>query len=329
MSKSVVITGAMGFIGSHTAKVFKEAGYHVIGVDRAQTIPQAAVYLDQLIADDFPMVAASAAVMHNSQAIVHCAGTSLVGPSIANPSEYYDNNSAKTNMMMHKLRHYGWHGTVVFSSSAATYGIPESGEALYEHSAQNPISPYGFSKLFCEQIIRDSCAAFNMKGIALRYFNACGCDPNGVLGHIADDSHMIPRVLSAYDNNRAFALYGNDYATPDGTCIRDYLHVMDIAHAHLEAVNLAGSMNSNEFRAYNLGTGQGHSNREIIAACEHAVNDQIGVVVAPRRIGDPDQLVANSDLYQKDTKWRPVHSTISNIVQTTWAWQQKLPKQLG
>lgn len=329
MTNSVVITGAMGFIGSHTAKVFKEAGYHVIGVDRARTIPQAAQYLDQLIVDDFVPIAAPAAVMHNSAVIVHCAGTSLVGPSIGNPTEYYNNNSAKTNLMMQKLAHHAWSGTVVFSSSAATYGVPTHDGLLLETDPQQPISPYGFSKLFCEQIIKDACAAHHMRGVALRYFNACGCDPDGVLGHVADDTHMIPRVLSAYHNHQTFSLYGNDYNTPDGTCVRDYLHVMDIAHAHLEAVNLARSMQSNEFRAYNLGTGRGLSNRNIIAACESAVQDQIGVQVAPRRIGDPDQLVASSQLYQTDTAWRPNHSDIETIVKTTWAWQQKLPRQLG
>lgn len=329
MSKSVVITGAMGFIGSHTAKVFKRAGYHVIGIDWARTIPQAALYMDQLIVDDFPIFAASAAVMDSSTAIVHCAGTSLVGPSIQDPTTYYDNNSAKTNYMMAKLAHYGWHGTVVFSSSAATYGVPTKPGMLLETDPQSPISPYGYSKLICEQIINDACRAHDIKGVALRYFNACGCDPDGVLGHVADDTHMIPRVLSAYDNNRAFTLYGDDYSTPDGTCIRDYLHVMDIAQAHLEAVQLASTMDANEFRAYNLGTGRGHSNREIIAACERAVGDEIGVQTIGRRVGDPDFLVADSNKFQQDTSWRPHHSDIDTIVKSAWAWQQTLPKTLG
>ena len=329
MAKQVVITGALGFIGGHTAKVFKQAGYHVIGVDRTATIPESAQYIDQLLYDDFAEVAPVAAVVNQADAIIHCAGTSLVGPSIMDPGEYYNNNSAKTNLMMDKLARLQYNGKIVFSSSAATYGIPLESGNITEDSAKNPISPYGWSKLFCEYIIKDHCLAHNMRGIALRYFNACGCDPDTTLGHVADDTHMIPRVLNAYHNDRAFTLYGNDYATPDGTCIRDYLHVMDIAQAHLEAVCLAETMHQGEFRAYNLGTGQGYSNREIIAACERAVKDFIGVTVGARRTGDPDMLVANSDCFQKDTAWRPRFSDINTIVETAWQWQQRYPRKLG
>ena len=319
----------MGFIGSHTAKVFKEAGYQVIGVDRTATVPESAQYIDQLFQDDFVEITPLAAVVNEADAIIHCAGTSLVGPSIKNPGEYYNNNSAKTNLMMHKLANLNYKGKIVFSSSAATYGIPADSNNITEDNDKNPISPYGWSKLFCEYIIKDHCLAHNMRGIALRYFNACGCDLDNTLGHVADDTHMVPRVLSAYHNSQPFTLYGNDYATPDGTCVRDYLHVMDIAHAHLEAVCLAETMEPNEFRAYNLGTGRGYSNREIIAACERAVKDFIGVTTGPRRTGDPDQLVANSDRFQKDTAWRPRHSDLDTIVKTTWQWQQRYPKQLG
>ena len=327
MAKLVVITGAMGFIGSHTAKVFKEAGWTTIGIDRSTTIPGAARYLDQMLIDDFVEISPVSAVISEADAIVHCAGTSLVGPSIKDPGEYYNNNCAKTNRMMDKLGRLGFPGTVVFSSSAATYGIPTHDHAIYESDPKNPISPYGWSKLFCEHVIKDHCHAHGIKGVALRYFNACGADSTGMLGHVIDDTHMIPRVLSAYHNNQSFTLYGDDYATPDGTCIRDYLHVTDIATAHLMAVELSYTFSPGNFRAYNLGTGTGHSNREIIAACERAVGDQIGVRTIERRAGDPDQLVANSDLFQQDTPWRPVNSNIDNIVQTAWQWQCKYPKQ--
>ena len=326
--RRVIITGAMGFIGSHTAKIFKEAGWHVIGVDRMPTIPKAVEYLDQFLLDDFAQITPLSALISEAEAIVHCAGTSLVGPSIADPGEYYNNNCAKTNVMMDKLASFNWHGTLVFSSSAATYGIPRHNHAIYETDAQDPISPYGWSKLFCERIIKDHCLAHDMRGVALRYFNACGADPEGSLGHVEDDTHMIPRVLSAYHNYKTFTLYGDDYSTPDGTCIRDYLHVCDIAMAHLHAVELAMQFDKNEFRAYNLGTGWGYSNREVIAACERAVGDEIGVNIAGRRVGDPDKLIANSDLFQRDTAWCPTNSNIDNIVQTAWNWQQKYPKTI-
>jgi len=322
MIKKVIITGAMGFIGSHTAKVFKEAGYHVTGIDRIMTIPQAVTFLDQLCVDDFAAITPSVAGINNVDAIVHCAGTSLVGPSIANPGEYYTNNVAKTNQMLDLLQ--GWKGTIVFSSSAATYGVPLNSEPLLETDPQSPISPYGYSKLFCERVIQDHCTAHGIKGVALRYFNACGCDPDNMIGHVADDSHMIPRVLSSYQKVEFFNLYGDDYNTADGTCIRDYLHVMDIAQAHLKAVELADTMQTKEFRAYNLGTGTGISNKEIIAACNRAVNDKIDFRVAPRRTGDPDYLVADSTQFRTDTNWKPVYSDIDTIVNTTWAWQKTL-----
>jgi UDP-glucose-4-epimerase GalE len=323
MKKRVIITGAMGFIGSHTAKVFKEAGYNVIGIDHKATIPEAAHFLDQWLQDDFADMAAAAARINQVDAIIHCAGTSLVGPSIADPYTYYWNNASKTNQMLEGLRQQNWPCKIVFSSSAATYGVPDSNRQLIETDLQNPISPYGQSKLFCERIIQDHCRAHGFKGIALRYFNACGCDADGKLGHVVEDTHMIPRVLSAYRRGEMFTLYGNDYNTPDGSCIRDYLHVTDIALAHLESVCLAESMEANEFRAYNLGTGQGKSNKEIIWACNWAVREKINFTVGPRRIGDPDYLVANSDLFQQDTSWHPINSDIENIVATAWAWERK------
>jgi UDP-glucose-4-epimerase GalE len=326
MKNKVIITGAMGFIGSHTAKVFKESGYHVIGVDHKPTIPKASRYLDQLFADDFVEITAAAAIVNNVDAIIHCAGSSLVGPSIEDPYTYYWNNSSKTNELLEKLQTKGWQGKIVFSSSAATYGIPESNTQLYESDLQLPISPYGQSKLFCERIIADHCRAHGFKGIALRYFNASGCDADGTLGHVVDDTHMIPRVLSAYRRGELFTLYGDDYNTTDGTCIRDYLHVTDIALAHLEAVCFAETMNNGDFKAYNLGTGQGKSNKEIIWACNWATREKINFVTGPRRIGDPDYLVANSDLFQKDTTWRPMNSDIENIVATAWMWEKKYSK---
>lgn len=323
-NKTVIITGALGFIGGHTAKLFKAAGWQVIGVDREHTIPEAASFVDILLIDDFVNVVPHVATPQVS-AIVHCAGTSLVGPSMSNPGLYYNNNCAKTNSMMDELARNQWPGTLVFSSSAAVYGMPKIGSDIHEQDEKNPISPYGWSKLFCERIIEDHCRAHGLKGVALRYFNACGCDPAGMLGHVQDATHLIPRILSAYQNGRYFVINGDDYNTPDKTCIRDYLHVMDIAQAHLIAAEQGQSYNLGEFRAYNLGTGRGYSIKEVISACEKTLNNPINLSVGPRRAGDPDSLVANSDLFQKDTPWLPTHSNIETIVLTAWNWQKKLP----
>lgn len=324
MNKIVVITGATGFIGSHTAKVFKQAGYQVIGVDLTFTIPESTKFLDQILVADFVDVATVAIDQNQADAVIHCAGTSLVGPSISDPYTYYWNNSSKTNKLFDQLTKIGWRGKFVFSSSAAIYGIPNSNQQLFETDQQQPINPYGQSKLFCEHIIKDHCRAHGFKGIALRYFNAAGCDADKDLGHIANDTHMIPRVLSAHRTGQTFNLYGDDYHTPDGTCIRDYLHVTDIAQAHLEAVCLAESMKSGEFRAYNLGTGQGHSNKEIVDVCSRVVGQEIDFKYGPRRLGDPDYLVANSALFQNDTSWSPRNSSIENIVATAWGWERNL-----
>jgi len=319
-TKRVLVTGAMGYIGSHTAKVFKEAGYHVIGVDRTVTIPEAAAFMDQMLIADYTDAAATAAIVNDVDAIIHCAGTSLVGPSISNPGEYYSNNVAKTNTLLDQL--HGWPGTVVFSSSAATYGNYCS-NPISESATQEPMNPYGWSKFMCERVIEDHCLARGYRGVALRYFNACGADADGKLGHVADATHIIPRVLSAYQNKRPFTLYGDDYDTPDGTCIRDYLHVTDIALAHLESVCLADSFDTGEFRAYNLGAQHGYSNKEIINLCGFVVNDDVPYVVVGRREGDPDQLIAQSTKFQIETSWRPRNSDIKNIISTAWQWQKR------
>lgn len=321
--KTVLITGAMGFIGSHTAKLFKQHGYYVIGVDREETIPSAAQYLDQWLRGDYVSMTPIAVTENAVSNIIHCAGTSLVSPSIRDPFTYYSNNSSGTNELLQELADRRWDGHIVFSSSAATYGILADSRPLIETDPQNPINPYGWSKLFCEHIIRDHCTAHGFSSVIFRYFNACGADPDGTLGHITDDTHLIPRILSAHYSGKKFDLYGSDYNTPDGTCIRDYLHVMDIAEAHLKAVELGQDLRSGSCLAFNLGTGQGHSNAEVLRTCSHVVGKDIRFRVLDRRVGDPDELVASSAKFQKLTAWRPIHD-LDSIVRTAWQWQQKL-----
>ena len=321
--KQVIITGAMGFIGSHTAKLFKQHGYYVIGIDREETIPSAAQYLDQWLRDDYVTMTPVAAVENDVWNIIHCAGTSLVGPSITDPHTYYSNNSHGTNELLQELHDRDWHGHITFSSSAATYGLPLHGRPLVENDEQIPINPYGWSKLFCEQIIKDHCRAHGFSAILFRYFNACGADPDGSLGHVAEDSHLIPQILSAHQLGKKFTLYGSNYKTHDGTCIRDYLHVMDIAAAHLEAVRLGEGMRSGECTAYNLGTGTGHSVGDVVKMCGQVVGSKIRYRVSDPRPGDPDELVASSLKFQRNSNWRPKYD-LENMVNTAWQWQQKL-----
>lgn len=321
-TKTVVITGVLGFIGGHTAKAFKKAGYRVIGIDREWTIKEGSIFCDELIIDDFVNVTATAAVTSNANAIIHIAGTSLVGPSIKNPGEYYRNNTAKTNQMLDDLVDAGWTGSIVFSSSAATYGnncavpIIESAEGI-------PVSPYGQSKKMCENVIADHTRAFGHKSIALRYFNACGCDRDLELGNTYEDTHLVPRVIHAILENEPFTINGSDFKTKDGTCIRDYLHVTDIANAHIKAVKLCNTFDKGTFKAYNLGTGRGFSNLEIVQTAKYVTKSDIEVKFGQRREGDPDELIAEPSAFIKDAKWEPLQSNLSTILETTYNWMKK------
>ena len=321
-TNTVIITGALGFIGSHTAKAFKQAGYFVVGIDRTFTMEDGVQFIDELIIDDFVNIAAFTAKHRNACAIVHCAGTSLVGPSIDNPSEYYNNNVFKTNTMLADLVKNDWHGIIVFSSSAAVYGNNYTRPWL-EQDIKDPISPYGRSKLMCEQVIEDHCRAYGFKGVALRYFNACGCDADGDLGNVWNDSHLIPRVVQSVIENNTMIINGNDFATPDGTCIRDYLHVSDIAQAHVFSVKMSDRLNNREFKCYNLGTGIGSSNAEIISQVEIVTETQVNFKFGARRAGDPDELVADPTKFMKETGWVPQYSNLKNIVETTYNWMKK------
>jgi len=322
-TKRVIVTGAMGFIGSHTAKAFQQAGYYVIGIDRAWTIPDASIFVNELIIDDFANITAKVADVNNIDTIIHIAGTSLVGPSIANPGEYYDNNVAKTNRMLDDLSKLGWKGTIIFSSSAATYGndcvVP-----IVEYAQGTPVSPYGHSKKMCEYVIESHAHAYGYKGIALRYFNACGCDLDGNLGNNWDDTHLIPKVVQSVLERKTLTINGNDFLTKDGTCVRDYLHVSDIASAHVQAVELAKTLDNGTFEAYNLGTGQGISNLEIVQAVESATGLDVNYELGPRRFGDPDELIADPNKFMSDTQWRPKYSQLDTIVSTTVSWMENI-----
>ena len=317
----------MGFIGSHTAKAFQRAGYYVIGIDREWTITAAAAFVDEIIIDDFVNVTAKIAKINNVDTIIHIAGTSLVGPSLKNPGEYYDNNVAKTNQMLEELAQQAWKGTVIFSSSAATYGneclIP-----ILESSPGVPVSPYGHSKKMCEYIIESHAHAYGHKGIALRYFNACGCDPDGEIGNNWNDTHLIPRVVQSALEETTLMINGNDFPTNDGTCVRDYLHVSDIADAHVRAVELANKLDSGMFKAYNLGTGIGISNLEIVEAVTKS-GPSVDYKFGPRRLGDPAELIADPNKFMSHTQWRPKYSQLETIVSTTIKWMEKFNVQIA
>jgi len=320
-TKTVIITGVLGFIGGHTAKAFKKAGYRVIGIDREWTMKEGSFFCDELVIDDFVNITAKVAVTERADAIIHIAGTSLVGPSLKDPGEYYRNNTGKTNQMLDDLAMAGWTGAIVFSSSAATYGN-DCTVPIVESAQGIPVSPYGQSKKMCEYVIADHSRAYGHKSIALRYFNACGCDGDAELGNIWNDTHLIPRVVQAILENQSFTINGSDFSTNDGTCIRDYLHVTDIANAHVQAVELCNKLETGTFKAYNLGTGRGYSNLEIAQAVKHVTGSNLKIKFGPRRDGDPDELIADPSAFIKDANWAPIHSNLLTIVETTYNWMK-------
>jgi UDP-glucose 4-epimerase len=326
--KKVLITGAHGFIGSHTAKLFKQNGYFVIGLDHHYTLDHCEdnvlKYLDQNHMHDYEELLPFLAGANNVDAIVHCAGSSLVGPSVRDPYKYYYNNVKKLNNTLYALKEQypNWDGSLIFSSSASIYGNNNT-VPISESDNKEPVSPYGRSKLMGEQIINDFCIAYGMKAIALRYFNATGCDLDGELGNRKDDTHIVPKVATAALSGKPFLLNGNDYNTDDGTCVRDYLHVMDIAKAHLMAVELSDQFEDGDFEAYNLGTGTGYSNLEIVHSFVEHNKVPVHISYSDRQQGDPNELIANPLKFIEDTGWMPEHSDLETIVTSTYNYMKK------
>lgn len=308
-----MVTGATGYIGSHVCKLLKKTGHTVVGVDRVRR-EHTIKFIDEFIQDDFNSVACFESV-RTVDAIVHCAGTSLVGPSVKDPSEYYVNNVAKTANFLDVIHKLGHKPAFVFSSSAAVFGAPDVKE-IGEDQPWAPVSPYGQSKAMVEIMLTDHARAYGLPTMSLRYFNACGADADGELGQEPGATHIIARLLESVRDSKEFTLYGNDYATPDGTCIRDYVHVEDLADAHLKAIEYLLS-NPGGY-TLNLGSGKGYSNQEVISAVRHYVGD-VQLVTGPRRLGDPDRLIASNFLANVTLGWQPTHN-LESIITSAWKW---------
>jgi UDP-glucose 4-epimerase len=311
----VIVTGAAGYIGGQTVLHLLDQGHEVHGLDR-RTLPDNLKSLTNFLqADFFSDQALNWMVKVEADAIIHCAGTSLVGPSVMNPSEYYYNNFIKTFQML------TWmigpkRARIIFSSSAATYGDPVMSPCS-ELDPPLPISPYGQSKLMVEWMLEAYHHAYGLDYVSFRYFNACGADPKGRHGQEPGATHIIARLLESVRNGESFTLYGDNYPTLDGTCIRDYIHVDDIARAHcmaLDATVPAG--------VYNLGTSSGHSNREIVSVAEKVTGQQIDLHHGPIRAGDPALLTATADKFHSITGWVPRYN-IEEIITHAWAWYNK------
>jgi UDP-glucose 4-epimerase len=311
---NVIVTGAAGYIGGQIALQLKGAGHTVIGIDRRPLQKHQVGQIDNFLQADFDSDIAYKKLLETQpNAIVHCAGTSLVGPSIKKPSEYYGNNVVKTMNLLNFIVQALPKIRFIFSSSAAVYGEPIM-PPCHEVDPTEPVSPYGESKLMIEMMLESYHKAYNLDYVAFRYFNACGADMQARHGQEPGATHIIARVLESLRDDTPFTLYGTDYATEDGTCVRDYVHVQDIADAHVSALydNLKPGV-------YNLGTNQGTSNAEIIKAATRITGRQLKVVVGNQREGDPAVLTASADKFGRVYKdWQKY--TLDDMITHAWKW---------
>ncbi len=311
---SVLVTGGAGFIGSHTCKHLQANGYRPVVFDNLSTGNRSAVRFGPFVEGDLRDAGAVAAAIraHRVSAVIHFAASAYVGESVVDPAKYYDNNVGGMIGLLAAVRATGIHN-LVFSSSCATYGIPET-LPIRETTPQRPINPYGRTKLYCEEILRDHDAAYGLRHVALRYFNAAGADPDGTLGEVhTPETHLIPlALLAASGKGPALNILGSDYPTPDGTCIRDYIHVSDLARAHVLALGYLQS--GGVSTALNLGSGVGLSVRQVIAAIEDLTDRRMPVSFGPRRAGDPDVLTADPSRAAEAIGFRTELSGIDTII---------------
>jgi UDP-arabinose 4-epimerase len=315
----VLVAGGAGYIGSHTCKALAAAGHTPIAYDNLHTGHRWAVKWGPFEQGDLNDAAALAATLkkHKPEAVINFAALAYVGESNQEPTLYYRNNVAGMVSLLEAMRAHDV-ANIVFSSSCATYGVPAR-LPITEDMPQNPINPYGRTKLVGEMMLRDACAAYGVAAVALRYFNAAGADAGGEIGEEHDpETHLIPLVLQAAAGKIAkISIFGTDYPTEDGTCIRDYIHVTDLAAAHVAALT---ACRPGKFAAYNLGTGTGASIEEVLGCARQITRKPIPAAKEGRRPGDPPVLVADPSLARSALKWTPVHSSLDNIVSTAWAW---------
>ena len=321
--KNVLVTGGAGYIGSHACKALAEAGYMPVTYDNMAYGHEWAVRWGPLVVGDILDRAALDAAFkkHHPVAVMHFAAFAYVGESVTNPGKYYRNNVAGSLTLMEAMRDHAV-DKLVFSSTCATYGVPKTGLIAEDHS-QNPINPYGASKLMIERMLQDFEVAHQLRSISLRYFNAAGADPECETGEAHDpETHLIPLVLDTAAGVRPeVTIFGDQHGTPDGTCIRDYVHVADLARAHVLALQAleAGARTT----AYNLGNGKGFSVRQVIDVAKAITARAVPFRVGPLRPGDPPHLVGDASRIRRELGWMPHHMDLGDIIETAWRWHQR------
>lgn len=319
---NVLVVGGAGYIGAHMVKLLLERGHDVTTLDDFSTGYRDAIVGGRVIEADLGDARAVAATLRAArpEAVMHFASFIQVGESVQHPARYYLNNLAKTLALLDAVLQAGVR-RFVFSSTAAIFGEPEYVPIDERHPAR-PINPYGQTKLMVEQALADFDRAYGLRSVCLRYFNAAGADPSGTIGERHEpETHLIPLVLMAASGRRpSISVFGTDYDTPDGTCIRDYIHVVDLCDAHLAAIEW---MNANDRSgAFNLGNGQGFSVQEVIATAERVCQRPIPVVHSARRAGDAARLVADAALARRELGWRPRYAALETIVDHAWRWER-------
>jgi UDP-glucose 4-epimerase len=321
--KRILVTGGAGYIGSNTTLQLLDAGYDVVVVDNLSRGNRKVVDPARLRVVDLADTEGLVAVMNEKPcaAVIHFAAYIAVGESMKVPEVYFKNNtsgslSLLTAMLQAGIRH------VVFSSTAAVYGMPAR-VPISESEPYAPVNAYGESKVMVEKLLDWFDQIHGLRSICLRYFNASGADPEGRAGEDHDpETHLIPLILRAAQTGKPVTLFGKDYATPDGTCIRDYIHVSDLARAHIAAVEAL--VNGGESKKYNVGTGHGYSVQEVLQAVRDVTGKEVPYEFGPRRDGDPPLLVADSARLQRELGWKPVDSDLKRIVETAWKWANRV-----
>jgi len=325
---NILVTGGAGYVGSHVARALAASGHKVWSYDNLIYGHRSAAIAGPLIEGDLHDQTHLVEVMgeHQIEAVLHFAAFAQVGESVERPDLYYRNNVVGSFSLLEAMRMAGV-SKIVFSSTTATYGEPEH-IPITEQEPQKPINPYGFSKLVVENMLSDYVSAYDWGAAALRYFNAAGASADGKIGEDhTPETHLIPIVLQvALGQREHISIFGDDYPTPDGTCIRDYIHVEDLASAHIRALEQLGPGVSLQL---NLGTGQGTSVRQIIDSCREITGHAIPEKITPRRPGDPARLVADSSLAQKTLDWQPQYPNIHETIQTAWNWHRSHPNGYG
>ena len=323
-NKQILVTGGAGYIGSHVVRQLGAAGENVITLDNLSTGFEAAVTAGELIVGDTGDAALLETIFseHDIDTIMHFAAHTIVPESVADPLKYYGNNTASSRTLLEAAAKHGI-ANIVFSSTAAVYGIPENGKAS-EDSATQPINPYGTSKLMTEWMLRDLAAAGGPSYVALRYFNVAGCEPTGTIGQSTPKATLLVKVAceAATGRRPGVAIYGTDYPTPDGTGLRDYIHVEDLATAHVDALNYLRT--GGDSIVLNCGYGHGYSVREVLAAVEIANGEKLNIKEEPRRAGDPPELVAVAERVRDVLGWTPKFDDLDTIVRTSLEWERKI-----